>query len=215
MYEASQSILRHILEGDTATSNDQKNFNKLKADYVACMDQSTIKAIGLDPLADIVQNVKALFPVSSENWKVSPIRSSKAQHGMSASANDLTTAVLLELNLGISPFISAGVGVSNFTCCIASLCLKRLPGAVYYVTDLRYRQMTSILRCRSSSSPHLGSSAYPARNTMTTNLQLPSTKLLLLKSWAPSIRTARRMLLVRATISASPPVRPVPSPNKW
>ena len=115
MYEASLSILRHILEGDTASSTDQKNFKKLKADYVACMDQNTIKSIGLEPLADIVQNVKALFPGSTENWKVSPIRSSKTQHGISASTNDLTTAVLFEFNLGINPFISAGVDVSHFT----------------------------------------------------------------------------------------------------
>lgn len=115
MVEDSQTTLRHILEGDAGKipTRDRPNFEKLKADYDACMDETTIRNLGLKPLNDVVDHVKSFFASPESAWKVSPIRSSHAQHGLSSSGtNTLTEALLYLTNLEIPGLVSTGIGVS-------------------------------------------------------------------------------------------------------
>ncbi len=117
MVENSQTVLRHILESDASdvSSFDKDNFEKLKADYNACMDESTIKKLSLGPLKKITDEVKILYPVSnasSQAWTASPLLS--AQHSVAyKSSNELTDTLLYLLKLNIGGFLSMGIGVSR------------------------------------------------------------------------------------------------------
>ena len=117
MVENSQTVLRHILESDGSdlSSGDKSNFEKLKADYNACMDESTIKKLGLGPIKKITDEVKTLYPVSnasSKAWGASPLMS--AQHSVNyKSSNELTDTLLYLIEFGIGGFMSVGVGVSR------------------------------------------------------------------------------------------------------
>jgi endothelin-converting enzyme len=115
MVEDSQTILRHILEGDASkiSSKDRPNFEKLKADYDSCMDEKTIKELGLKPLREVIDRVKVFFSTPEAAWKTSPVRSSDGQRGVSyTSANNLTHALLYMAKLEISGLVSGGIGVS-------------------------------------------------------------------------------------------------------
>ncbi|KAF2840791.1 endothelin-converting enzyme [Patellaria atrata CBS 101060] len=74
MFEASQTLLRHILEAEYPTTSahsyfspamlessssslDEENFKKLKAAYNACLDEDTIKKVGVAPLKDILREL--------------------------------------------------------------------------------------------------------------------------------------------------------------
>jgi endothelin-converting enzyme len=115
MVEDSQTILRHILEGNASkiSSRDRPNFEKLKADYDSCMDEKTIRELGLGPLKEVVDHVKAFFATPEAAWKASAVRPSDGQQGISYTrANRLTDALLYMANLEIPGLISAGIGVS-------------------------------------------------------------------------------------------------------
>ena len=115
MVEDSQTILRHILEGDASqiSSRDRPNFDKLKADYDSCMDEKTIRELGLEPLKEVVNRVKAFFATPEAAWKASPVQPSDEQRGISYTrANRLTDALLYMANLEIPGLVSAGIGVS-------------------------------------------------------------------------------------------------------
>lgn len=114
MVENSQTILRHILESDQ--ESDEANFKKLKADYNACMDEKTIKHLGLEPLQAVIDEIKTLFPASdasSKAWKASPVLS--AQHSVlyKISNRELTDALLYMMKLEVDAMVSLGVGVSD------------------------------------------------------------------------------------------------------
>lgn len=68
MSEAAQSSLRHILESPKASDPaDSNNFDKLKAAYAACMDETTVNQRGVKPLQDLLsglENVYSLVPTS-------------------------------------------------------------------------------------------------------------------------------------------------------
>ena len=118
MVEESQTVLRHILEGDVSKipSSDRPNFEKLKADYDACMDEKTIQDQGLEPLKEITECVMTFFAAPEAAWKVSPVRSytgrQTQQEIAHSSTSKLTDALLYLSKLGIDGMISAGVGVS-------------------------------------------------------------------------------------------------------
>lgn len=115
MVEDSQTILRHILEGDASkiSSEDRPNFEKLKADYDACMDEKTIKDEGLEPLKQLTEHIKTLFASSKGAWKASPARSYHAQQAIvSTSTAKLTDALLYMMKLEIDALVSTGIGVS-------------------------------------------------------------------------------------------------------
>ena len=116
MVEDSQTILRHILEGDASkiSSADRPNFEKLKNDYDACMDEETIKDQGLEPLKKVTEHIKALFATSEEAWKASPARSHHTQQGIAyTSTTKLTDALLYMQKLGTDGLVSTGIGVSS------------------------------------------------------------------------------------------------------
>jgi endothelin-converting enzyme len=115
MVEDSQTILRHILEGDASeiASVDRPNFEKLKADYDACMDEKTIQDKGIEPLKELTEHVKKLFAASKEASKASLVHSYHAQQGLAdASTTTLTDALLYLEKFEISAMVSSGIGVS-------------------------------------------------------------------------------------------------------
>jgi endothelin-converting enzyme len=116
MVEDSETILRHILEGDASKipPADRPNFEKLKADYDACMDEKTIKDQSLEPLKKVTEHVKAIFATSEESWRASPVRSSNAQQGIAyTGTNKLTDALLYMEKLEIPWLVSTGIGVCS------------------------------------------------------------------------------------------------------
>ncbi|KIW66438.1 hypothetical protein PV04_05773 [Phialophora macrospora] len=107
MSENSQTLLRHILEapypGDSAhsyfsprrldsagSSADKENFDKLQAAYDACLDEDTLKELGIAPLLDVLNETSKHF-----------------------SSGDLSSAVLYALKTGQSSLISAGTGADD------------------------------------------------------------------------------------------------------
>ncbi|KAI9043716.1 M13 family metallopeptidase [Aspergillus affinis] len=66
MSEAAQSQLRHILESPKASDPaDSKNFDKLKAAYAACMDESTVNKRGVKPLQDLLSGLDNVYSLAS------------------------------------------------------------------------------------------------------------------------------------------------------
>ncbi|KAK3372274.1 hypothetical protein B0H63DRAFT_291212 [Podospora didyma] len=113
MSENSQLLLRHILEapypkssehsyfspmqlGASSHSADEENFEKLTSAYKACLDEPTIKKLGISPLAKIVAQIKLSFPLS---------RTSSA-----LSSNVLSDTILLLSDYGLSGLVASGTG---------------------------------------------------------------------------------------------------------
>ncbi|KAH8424057.1 M13 family metallopeptidase [Aspergillus melleus] len=66
MSETAQSQLRHILESPEASDPaDAKNFDKLKAAYGACMDESTVNKRGVKPLQDLLSGLDNVYSLAS------------------------------------------------------------------------------------------------------------------------------------------------------
>ncbi|KAL6249560.1 hypothetical protein RBB50_003413 [Rhinocladiella similis] len=112
MSEASQMLLRHILESpypDTATnadfspnldhameSVDQQNFDKLQTAYDACLDEDTVKSRGVAPLLDLLNET-----------------SHRLLSASAGTEKPLTDAITYLANLGISAFVAAGTGADD------------------------------------------------------------------------------------------------------
>ncbi|KZM19337.1 Endothelin-converting enzyme 1 [Ascochyta rabiei] len=79
MSENSELLLRHILEAPypkdsqhsyfspmqlqtTQKSVDEKNFDKMKAIYDACLDENKIKGLGAEPLLTVLEEIKQAYP---------------------------------------------------------------------------------------------------------------------------------------------------------
>ncbi|KXX82006.1 Endothelin-converting enzyme 1 [Madurella mycetomatis] len=116
MSENSQLLLRHILEapypnssshsyfsptelGISSRSADEDNFEKLTSAYKACLDEPTIKKLGIAPLAKIVESVKLSFPSSGS--------------GSSGSGKALSETILLLAKHGISGLVASGTGADD------------------------------------------------------------------------------------------------------
>lgn len=103
MSESSQMLLRHILEApypksashqeSSSASVDEENFDKLKAAYDACLDEDTIKQVGVAPLMEILNDTSSRFAVARKDA--------------------LSDAVLHLANLGVSALVSAGTGADD------------------------------------------------------------------------------------------------------
>ena len=66
MSETAQSQLRHILESPEASDPaDSKNFDKLKAAYGACMDESIVNKRGVKPLQDLLSGLDNVYSLAS------------------------------------------------------------------------------------------------------------------------------------------------------
>ncbi|KIW95732.1 uncharacterized protein Z519_04317 [Cladophialophora bantiana CBS 173.52] len=107
MAENSQMLLRHILEApypgssahsyfspavlDSATGSvDKQNFDKLKAAYDACLDEDTIKKLGVAPLVEILNDTSTHF-----------------------SSGDLSSTISFMLKSGMPSLISADTGADD------------------------------------------------------------------------------------------------------
>lgn len=65
MVEHVQSQLRHIMESpQTPDPADSDNFQKLRAAYDACRDESTIQERGTKPLDDMLAGLAKIYPES-------------------------------------------------------------------------------------------------------------------------------------------------------
>ncbi|KAJ5174455.1 uncharacterized protein N7482_000332 [Penicillium canariense] len=96
MAENSQTRLRHILElSEPPESADVENFEKLKAGYDACLDESSIRKRGAQPLADLLAALQNIYPPKS---------------GLVAGTQDhLTRAILFLMELGVEALVSSSV----------------------------------------------------------------------------------------------------------
>jgi endothelin-converting enzyme len=107
MAENSQLLLRHILEAPYPKSSkhsffspmrlaaashsvDEVNFEKLTSAYNACLDEDTIKDLGITPLSKIIDEIKASYPLTA------------------SSEDALGNTILLLAKYGISALVSPG-----------------------------------------------------------------------------------------------------------
>lgn len=99
MEENAETILRHVLEQSKAPdSADVNNFEKIKAAYDACLNESVIKQRGSKPLDDLLASLKNVYPSKS---------------GLIAGTQDhLTSALLFLMKSGVQALVSPGVSVS-------------------------------------------------------------------------------------------------------
>lgn len=113
MSETSQMILRHILESpnDAESPADRENLEKLKAGYEACIDEQRIKERGLKPMKAVLERIAEIFPVSSSNKQFFRMAAGE-QHGlMYRRENQLTSALVYLMDLGISAFVTFDIEV--------------------------------------------------------------------------------------------------------
>lgn len=99
MAENAQTRLRHILERSEAPdSADADNFAKLKAAYAACLDESTIRKRGSEPLEEVLTELTKVYPVKS---------------GLVSGTQDhLTNAILFLMKSGVEALVSQDISVS-------------------------------------------------------------------------------------------------------
>lgn len=65
MEENAQRQLRHILDvPDAPSSADSENFGKLKTAYESCLDDSTIKKRGSEPLEKMIAQLEKIYSTS-------------------------------------------------------------------------------------------------------------------------------------------------------
>ncbi|KAE8145058.1 hypothetical protein BDV25DRAFT_165490 [Aspergillus avenaceus] len=96
MAEAAQTRLRHLLSSSNPSdSSDSNNFNKLKAAYTACMDETAINKRGSKPLDDMLSKFEKIY-------KKDPM-------SIKGSDADLTDAVLYLMESGVDALISSYV----------------------------------------------------------------------------------------------------------
>ncbi|KAK0737918.1 endothelin-converting enzyme [Schizothecium vesticola] len=112
MAENSQLLLRHILEAPYPKSSrhsffspmqlapashsvDEDNFDKMTSAYQACLDEETIKKVGVAPLAKIVDEIKSVYPASAQ------------------SENSLSETILLLARYGVSGLVASGTSADD------------------------------------------------------------------------------------------------------
>ncbi|TAQ86241.1 hypothetical protein B7494_g5451 [Chlorociboria aeruginascens] len=123
MDENSQMLLRHILEApypeeskhssfspaqlvSSLSSVDQQNFEKLQDAYNACMDEDTIKHVGIKPLLEVLHQVVAMFPVQESAF------SKRAPLELEGNEQIAETVVYLT-KLGVTSLVSCGAGADD------------------------------------------------------------------------------------------------------
>ncbi|KAK0640572.1 hypothetical protein B0T16DRAFT_514442 [Cercophora newfieldiana] len=127
--EETTSLLRSVLEGpypgDSSHSHfsprnlhprdlsvDQENFSKLQTAYKACIDEETLKKVGLAPITDLLDRLKKTFGSDGDDWSapsvfLQSIGASGLTYVYVASDLDDPDLQLLNLNFG------AGFGLPN------------------------------------------------------------------------------------------------------
>jgi Peptidase family M13 len=123
MAENSKGILRHILEQSSSASlssrADQDNFKKIKNDYDSCMDEETLRRIGIKPLQDVVNQIKSSFPANVDRVGQSPfpkLEPDTQKNAVFNKANQLTNTLLFLIRLDITALMALSVQVSAIRC---------------------------------------------------------------------------------------------------
>ncbi|KXH49781.1 peptidase family M13 [Colletotrichum simmondsii] len=115
MSENSELLLRHILEApypkdsqhsyfsplrleSTDKSADEQNFDKMKAAYDACVDEDKIKEIGVEPLIQILDEVKNSYPLEAAT---------------TVDSSPTKDTILLLSRYGVNAFIASGTGADD------------------------------------------------------------------------------------------------------
>lgn len=75
---------------------DEENFDKLKAAYDACIDEETIKNLGVKPLLDVLNEISKIYPTSG---------STQADDDLA-----LSETILYLAKAGVTALVSAGTG---------------------------------------------------------------------------------------------------------
>lgn len=120
--ERSTAILRHVLEGEYMVSDqsivslsassstaslDKANFNKLRDGYSACMDEDLIAKRGLEPVLELVNELKGIYPLAeSSKAKGKPKKPEGTTQG-------LTDAIAYLQELGLAGFIDFGISADD------------------------------------------------------------------------------------------------------
>ncbi|KAL2008312.1 hypothetical protein VTN00DRAFT_8294 [Thermoascus crustaceus] len=92
MEENSQTLLRHVLESPqplvktAVEAADAEVFQKLKAQYDACVDEATLRERGAKPLEDILAQIEKIYP-----------------------AGNLTSAVVYLMEIGVEALTSFSI----------------------------------------------------------------------------------------------------------
>ncbi|KAJ5185294.1 Peptidase M13 neprilysin [Penicillium cf. griseofulvum] len=138
MEENAQTKLRHILERTEPTeSSDADNFKKLKAAYDACLDEATVSKRGSEPLTNILDELKTIYP---------------AKAGLvNGSQDQLTSALLYLANAGVEALASSGVtpddrDPDNVVIMISPPREIGLPAREYYNNTKTVADYTSVLK---------------------------------------------------------------------
>ncbi|KAF5863212.1 hypothetical protein ETB97_010440 [Aspergillus alliaceus] len=93
MEEAGQTHLRHLLSSSKPSDpSDSNNFEKLKAAYTACIDETTVNKRGSRPLDDMLAEFEKIYSRDSISLK--------------GSDADLTDAVLYLMESGVEALVS-------------------------------------------------------------------------------------------------------------
>jgi len=87
--------------GAATRSSDEENFNKMKSAYQACLDEPTIKSLGIKPLAKILDQVKKAIPATAPGTP------------RKLGDSSIKDAVLLLAKHGISALVSPGAGADD------------------------------------------------------------------------------------------------------
>jgi len=80
-------------------SVDEENFEKLTSAYKACLDESTIKQLGIQPLVSIIEEIKKSFALSTNDAR--------------RPASSLKSTILLLAQYGVSGLVWAGTGADE------------------------------------------------------------------------------------------------------
>lgn len=87
------------------SSVDQENFEKLKDAYDACMDEDTIRRVGVAPLMEILDEIKGIFPTQQVAFQRNLLTSNDS--------DEMADAILYLAKLGVPALISPGTGADD------------------------------------------------------------------------------------------------------
>lgn len=90
----------------TASSTDEDNFSTMKEAYNACLNETAIKEVGVQPLMDLIQQVANSFRVSNATSEANDaLKEDDLAH--------LSNTILLLEQWGVSTFEYLGTGADD------------------------------------------------------------------------------------------------------
>ncbi|KAJ5594766.1 uncharacterized protein N7459_000974 [Penicillium hispanicum] len=96
MDENAETRLRHILErSQSPNAADTGNFKKLKAAYSACLDESTARKRGSEPLIEVLAELRKIYPTKSGL--------------VTGTQHHLTNAILFLIKSGVEALVAPSI----------------------------------------------------------------------------------------------------------